>query len=436
MADHNPKGSRLLHKFSGGVRLHRWIPFIVLSVITTAFASVNPTFADTSAVPQLAQWEANMISYGRQHCNGLAPGAAPDNYQAEYTYYDAIAAYYQIMLYTGDPTWRYCAGLALNVYRDKLVLPQNGRIQGYWAFTKGLLVDWQRTHDPLDYTAIEAIVHNAAFASDGTPLEWTASIDSSREVAYAIVNYLNAEAVGEPRRARLADMVNQSLGHIDQWFIARTAPYMRPFMVALTCKALIQYYEATLDPRIPPAVKRAIDGVWSQTWLPDQLTFQYTNIVTSTGGLDPSPDLNLLIAPVYAWWYLQSGETTYRDKADLIFEGGVRYGSPSLYYAKQFNQSYFWSFYYLRYRMLAQPGMATASTPAPTPSSPQPPVTQALTTTPTVTAPTTITAIPTAPTTKTATISIDQSAISSTQSSKRESNGFLGKLKRLMDRVK
>ena len=436
MADQNPQDSRLLLKFSGWAELHTWISFIVLFVITTAFAPVNLVSADTSAVPQLAQWEANMIAYGRQHCNELTPGAAPDNYQMEYTYYDAIAVYYQIMTYTGDPTWKYCSGLALSVYRDKQVLPQNGRLQGYWAFTKGLLIDWQRASDALDYTAIDGLVHNAALASDGTPLEWTASVDSSREVAYAIVNYLNAEAIGLPRRARLADMVNQSLGHIDQWFIARTAPYMRPFMVALTCKALIQYYEVTLDPRIPPAVKTAIDGVWSQTWLPDQLTFQYTNVVTSTGGLDPSPDLNLLIAPVYAWWYLQSGETTYRDKADLIFEGGVRYGSPSLYYAKQFNQNYFWSFDYLRYRMLAQPGTATASTPAPVPSSTQLPVTQALTTTPTVTTPTTITATPTTPTTQTGTTSIDQSATSSTQSTKGGSNGFLGKLKRLMDRVR
>ena len=426
MASQNPKDSRLLPKFPCCGSIPRCMRVIVLSVVTTAFAPGNPVFADTSIVPQLAQWEANMISYGRQHCNELAPGAAPDNYQIEYTYYDAIAVYYQIMTHTGDPTWKYCAGLALSAYRDKSVLPQNGRMQGYWAFTKGLLIDWQRTQDPLDYTAIDGIVHNTAFESDGTPLEWTASVDASREIAYAIVNYLNAEAVGEPRRARLADMVNQSLGHIDQWFISRTASYMRPFMVALTCKALIQYYEATQDPRIPPAVKTAIDGVWSQTWLPDHLTFEYTNVVTSTGGLDPAPDLNLLIAPVYAWWYLQSGDTTYRDKADLIFEGGVTNGSPSLYYAKQFNQNYFWSFDYLRYRMLAQPGVAAAgsvltptsttadssgSTVNTTPTTPsQPTSSQTLTTSPTVP--------PSAP------------------PAEQTTGRFLGKLKQLMNKVR
>lgn len=431
MVNQNPTDPRLLLKLSGCVALRRWMPFVVLSVITTAFTPVNLVFADNSPAPQLTQWEANMISYGRQHCNELMPGAAPDNYQIEYTYYDAIAVYYQIMTYTGDPTWRYCAGLALTAYRDKDVLPQNGRMQGYWAFTKGLLIDWQRTHDPLDYTAIDGIVHNTAFESDGTPLDWTASIDSSREVAYAIVNYLNAEGIGEPRRARLADMVNQSLGHIDQWFISRTASYMRPFMVALTCKALIQYYEATQDPRIPPAVKTAIDGVWSQTWLPDQSTFEYTNVVTSTGGLDPAPDLNLLIAPVYAWWYLQSGDTTYRDKADLIFEGGVRNGSPSLYYAKQFNQNYFWSFDYLRYRMLAQPGVPAAGPLPTTTSTGSVPSGNTVNTTPTPPSPS-----PSTPSQVLTTTTAPTTPSSAQPAEQTTGSRFLGKLKQLMDHVR
>jgi hypothetical protein len=383
----------------------RPLAFLLASLIT-GLVGVDVR-ADNSPVPQMADWESNMVTYGRQHCNELQPGGAPDSYQLEYTYYDAESVYYQIMKYTGDPTWKYCASLAQGLYRDKIVLPQNGKIPGYWSFTKGLLLDWQRTKDQLDYTAVDGIVQNAAFHGE-TPLEWTASIDSSREVAYAIMNYLNAETMGMPRRSRLADMVNQALGHIDQWFVSKTAPYMRPFMVAITCKALIQYYDATHDPRIPPAVKKAMDGAWTQAWLPQQQTFQYTNVETrnispasmgyNTGGTDPTPDLNLMIAPVYAWWYLQSGDTTYRDKADQIFAAGVTKGGPALYYAKQFNQNYWWSFEYLNYRRLAQPGAkvgpgvettsttstTTSSTSAPT-TKPSGTITQSLTSAPTTT---------------------------------------------------
>jgi hypothetical protein len=417
---HRSQNQSDTHTVSATIRPNGWTIGVVLCSLAAMLTGVERVHADNSPVPQFTEWESNMVSYGRQHCSELAPGGAPESYQAEYTYYDAEAVYYQIMKHTGDPTWKYCAGLAQNIYRDKLVLPQNGRVQGYWAFTKGLLLDWQRTKDPLDYTAVDLIVHNAAFAGE-TPLEWTASIDSSREVAYAIMNYLNAEAMGQPRRQRLADMVNQALGHVDKWFVSKTAPYMRPFMVAITCKALIQYYEVTQDPRVPPAVKKAIDGTWAQTWLAQHQTFQYTNNDTktisstsmgyNTGGTDPAPDLNLIIAPVYAWWYMQSGDTTYRDKADQIFAGGVTKGGPSLYYAKQFNQNYWWSFEYLRYRQLAQPAGKTGSsvdttstnsvtTPSPAPSNsgtPSPPTTAPSTATPSQSLTKSLTTTPAAP---------------------------------------
>jgi len=392
-------GQRATRRFFPTITPNRRALGILLFSLMAALAGIERAQADNSAVPNLAEWESNMISYGRQHCNELQPGGAPENYQLEYTYYDAESVYYQIMKYTGDPTWKYCAALAQGLYRDKILLPQNGKIPGYWAFTKGLLLDWQRTKDQVDQRAVDGIVQNAAFHGE-TPLDWTASIDSSREVAYAIMNYLNAEAMGEPRRQRLADMVNQALGHIDQWFVLKTAPYMRPFMVAITCKALIQYYDVTQDPRVLPAVKKAIDGTWAQAWLAQLQTFQYTNVDTrsissssmgyNTGGTDPAPDLNLLIAPVYAWWYMQSGDTVYRDKADQIFAGGVTKGGPALYYAKQFNQNYWWSFDYLTFRRLAQPGTKTGSSvqttstnPVTTPPSPATPtLSQSLTSAP------------------------------------------------------
>jgi hypothetical protein len=406
MAHHHPR-QQAAHRPPAALRPKSRPFVIVLVAVTAMLAGIEAVHADTSPVPLIVQWESNMISYGRQHCNELQPGGAPDNYQLEYTYYDAESVYYQIMKYTGDPTWKYCAGLAQGLYRDKIVLPQNGKIPGYWSFTKGLLLDWQRTKDPLDYTAVNDIIWNAAFHGE-TPLEWTASIDSSREVAYAIMNYLNAETMGMPRRTRLADMVNQALGHIDQWFVTKTAQYMRPFMVAITCKALIQYYDVTHDSRIPPAVKKAIDGVWAQAWMAQQQTFQYTNVDTrnisaasmgyNTGSTDPSPDLNLMIAPVYAWWYMQSGDTTYRDKADQIFAGGITKGGPSLYYAKQFNQNYWWSFEYLNYRRLAQPGTTPGSTVGP-----------GVETTSTTPSTTPSTSVPSAPTTAPSTGSISQS---------------------------
>src|SRR5207249_10848792 len=46
-------------------------------------------------------------------------------------------------------------------------------------------------------------------------------------------------------------------------------------------------------------------------------------------GLSPAPDLNLLIAPAFAWLYKQTGDVTYRDRADAIFVGGVTQAAVS-----------------------------------------------------------------------------------------------------------
>ena len=61
-----------------------------------------------------------------------------------------------------------------------------------------------------------------------------------------------------------------------------------------------------------------------------------------------APDLNLLIAPAFAWMYQQTGDTTYRDRGDQIFAGGVK-GAISTD-GKQFNQNYMWSFDYVKWR--------------------------------------------------------------------------------------
>ena len=58
-------------------------------------------------------------------------------------------------------------------------------------------------------------------------------------------------------------------------------------------------------------------------------------------------DLNLLIAPAYAWLFKQTGTVTYRDKANALFAGGTK---AYLGDGKHFNQNYRWSFKYVEWR--------------------------------------------------------------------------------------
>jgi hypothetical protein len=165
------------------------------------------------------------------------------------------------------------------------------------------------------------------------------------------LTYLNAEQLGLGENARLLPLVSQAHRHMQHWFVKEDAPYVRPLMVALTCHALTAYYDRKkADPEILDIVKKGMDRLWQETWLPAEQAFKYTDRQHESGGTEPAPDLNLLIAPVFAWLYQQTGEAAYRDRGDMIFAGGVR--RAYLEQGKQFNQNYLTSFDYVRLRRL------------------------------------------------------------------------------------
>src|SRR3979411_3306452 len=126
-------------------------------------------------------------------------------------------------------------------------------------------------------------------------------------------------------------------------------------MVGLTERALITRYDKTADPRVLPAIKQALDWLWANAWVPAYQAFWYENWAA-----DPAtpiwairdapgvPDLNLLIAPAFAWVYKQTGDITYRDRGDQVFAGGVLVAY--LGDGKHFDQNYWWSVDYVNWR--------------------------------------------------------------------------------------
>ena len=287
------------------------------------------------------------------HCATIKDTAKTLDERLNATYYDGEWVYYQIADYTKNYSyWNGCAAAAESIYRDQYVIPNNGFVPGYWNFTHGVLQDYLRTGDVTSRNALVSLAQNAAFARDGTPLEWTADSTVSRETAYAIMAYLNAELAGEPRRARLADLVNQALGHLNQWTVSQNAPYVRPFMVSLTTHALTTWYEASGDSRIIPALTIALDWIWDHCWDSGAQAFRYTDrIVDTAEDIAPAPDLNLLIARHYAWLYHHTGQPRFLTRGDQIFAGGVT--QAYLNGGKQFDQNYRLSFEFVQLRKVS-----------------------------------------------------------------------------------
>jgi len=306
-----------------------------------------PTASLRGWTEALAAWEQHMTVAGKALC---------DSAQAD-TYYDSARVYYQIADYTHDTTWNACAKRGVTTYRDGYLAPNNFGAAGWNIFAQGLLMDWQRTNDAASKDALLKLAKNSAFAAS-YPLEWTAPADSSREVAYNVEAKLIAVSLGGSVWG-LNEQVEQAFNHLTQWTrLLQGQPsgtkttYVRPFMAALTAEALIQWAgaDATKAARVVSALRPLFDAMWVSCWLPDQQTMAYTDKVApdGTGGRDPAKDLNLLIAPVYAWLYQQTKQPADRDRADQLFIGGAT--NAFLGQGKMFNQNYRWSFDYLKWR--------------------------------------------------------------------------------------
>ena len=189
-----------------------------------------------------------------------------------------------------------------------------------------------------------------------------------------MLNHVDDEKLGQPRRARLAELMDYIRNHHNEWFTGYAISHpvtcgdfpgcmngLQPFMVGLSMQALIYYHDLTGDQTVLPMMRRACDWLWTNAWRPNAGGFYYDSAL-GTGNGNAEPGLNLLIAPGYAWMYKMTGETTYRDRGDTIFGEGVRRthelsvlgqeGSKGAYLwdGKQFNQQYMWSFEYLKWR--------------------------------------------------------------------------------------
>jgi hypothetical protein len=326
----------------------------------------NFTTVEASARPPLIdQWEQNMVEYGNQWGQALLNET---DYLKKFKlrYYDAQRVHEQIAEYLGETQpWRGYGQSAEDNYKTYLE-NANFRAAGYQRFPHGLYLDWKNTGDSESKAYLDELRDRPSFSyPSGWEDEW-AQQKYSREIAYSIQSQIIAERAGYPRQTqRLNTLVDLALGHIDIWV---TKDYIdsdpdwqfcQAFMVGLTASALIEYYERSVDlgspdSRVLPAIKRAGEFLWDEMWVPNADgsgygAFEYVQPSTSgVGSESPAPDVSLLIAPMFSWLYLQTGNATWLQRGDDIFAGGVKLAW--LERAKNFNQNYRSSFNFIEWR--------------------------------------------------------------------------------------
>ena len=323
-------------------------------------ASSATSSADSTIppIPSLEDWENNMKTYAVKL-------KTQTQYMSETLvwYYDGTKVFYQIAEYTKDKSWLDGAKNVLKWYRDQYVIKNNGRLGGWRLFPHGFLMDYKATGDIKSKEAIIMLAKYGAFANErGTPAKLN-NVALSREVAYNINCYEVARELGEPGFSGRDAFIDVALSHLQQWTgwlksnpDAKNYPWVassngtgfQPFMVGLTCEALIRVCEnngvdSGKKQQILFAIKEMATLMFKAAWLKDKATFWY-----ESQKRNPAPDLNLLICPLYGWVWHNTGDIVFLEMGDKLFQSGV-FGA-SLSGGKQFSQNYRWSFDYVKWR--------------------------------------------------------------------------------------
>ena len=134
-------------------------------------------------LPGLADWEQQMVEYGRRHCDKERI-ISHSTWEGGMWYYDGARVARQIADYTGDDFFNECATYFNSTYRQ-YVLDAGGVIPGWRVFTKGFLEGFKRTGDPLDKEALIALATRGLYRDYLTP-------SGEREHAYALNAHVDA----------------------------------------------------------------------------------------------------------------------------------------------------------------------------------------------------------------------------------------------------
>jgi hypothetical protein len=317
--------------------------------------------------PNKAQWLSELTTWGTTWCNQY-PGYNIDQ-KVGSSQYDRERVWFQLYDYTGDTFWNTCAQIAEAAFRDSYVIRGNGAIPEQFNYTDGLRMDYERTGDVTSRNAVNLMRQNAPYC---TVSFINATNAGQRSLAIRIlVNCLeahwNADLLGfTPTAAQATAKAAHKealYGAIEDLVINRTAVctqsgctgdgvplgkhYIQPFVHAgLACAGMIRDFEATGDARAVPYCKAALDMAWDLSWRganPATKSFSYVThaddaaFTINVGQGNPSPDLNQFFSWPLMWIYQQTGDTTYRDRADVVFSGGVTQ-SQGEQGAKQYNQ--------------------------------------------------------------------------------------------------
>jgi len=213
-----------------------------------------------------------------------------------------------------------------------------------------MTMNYWRTHDEVMKEGVKMVaevgpqhVHVGYIAPGGI-----------RENSYRSNAWMTDEMLGAPRWPLLQRNIDKTMGMLNM--IANgQAEAAHPFMTGLAMETLIHWYDLNMaeghpDYRVLPVVKETLDALWRDSWQPKQYFFEYEPLRLPLSGDVGYTALNNMVSVAYAWYWMQTGDETERERGDLAFKHA--FDAPDAYgwSGKQFSQLYEFSFDFVRYR--------------------------------------------------------------------------------------
>lgn len=368
-------------------------PIPPLATIVSNMLGPYQTSAQTTAQGgTYAVWESEFGTNAPGYWTGQ--GAAPFGGGSAYgnqggNHYDRVKIWYMMWARTGIADYLQHGHDQAIGFRTDYVEANNYGILQLWWLCEGLSLHWLLTGDTASKTAVGKL---ADYACTDFNLLTDLSGGSSapymdpRNAAYTLrnvvmANYINAPSVGiapwtpaalnttYPTWSSRATQIVEILLACQRpsgswgWGSSGYLDNAKPFMLGLLMDSLILYYKhINADSRIPVAVKRCLDKIWTSCWVAGSNAFQYLEVETASEttasglGTTPSPDLNRLVVNAFGWIYNLTGDATYKTRADAAWDGnshGYSYSAGGFSGGKQFNENYTNSFRYPYYRTAA-----------------------------------------------------------------------------------
>jgi hypothetical protein len=317
---------------------------------TVVLKFAGPTIPVAAVPSSLGWYEQRFRQYADEQWAAFGPKWDAGN---SISGYERAAIYYVWWARTGNATYLDRAHQTAVEYRDKYLIPGGYAASPHWSQMESLYLDWLVFGDTKSRDAVIEVANRlVAFPQSGY---FAIPQGEPRIQARVILSLWLAEKIEGKRRPMLDTAIVRTLAtmNADGW-----APFLSTcggslnYMNGMLYDVLTRIYDqrpGAYNSAILKNVKAYGNYLWTSQWRGAQdPSFNYVSLLCDgTGGPTSAPDLNGLIVPEFGWLGKTTGDQTWFDRGDQVFNG-MREASAYLY--RQFSESYTSSYRYLGYR--------------------------------------------------------------------------------------